>query len=108
MAALVAYGERGQRLEERQLKKAARTMRFWQLESDRMTAKLEGMTISEEREFMEMMEIGDKLRDMDGDDDMEDRSGIRKKSSFARKSSMKFKGRLLMATKRVEELGSIK
>ena len=44
------------------------TRRFWQLESDRMTAKLEGMTLSEEREFMEMMEIGDK-EEKHGDQD---------------------------------------
>ena len=57
---------------------------------------------------MEMMEIGDELRDMDVDVIMEDGSGIRKKTSFARKSSMRFKGRLLMVTKKMEMLGSIK
>ena len=64
--------------------------------------------MSEEREIMEIMEIGDELRDMDGDVIMEDGSGIRKKTFFARKSSMRFKGRLLMVTKKVETLGSIK
>ena len=34
---------------------------------------------------MEMMEIDDELRDMDEDVVMEDSSGIRKKTSFARK-----------------------
>ena len=72
-----------------------------------MAAKLEGMSLSEEREIMEMMEIGDELRDMDGDVIMEDGFGIRKKTSFARKSSMRFKGRLLMVTKQVDTLGNI-
>ena len=73
-----------------------------------MAAKLEGMSLSEEREIMEMMEIGDKLRDMDGDVKMEDSTGIRKETSFARKSSMRFKGRLLIVTKNVVTLDSIK
>ena len=56
LRALVEDGEREQRLEERQQKKAEWARRFCQLESERMKAKLEG-------------------------------SGIRKKTSFARKSS---------------------
>ena len=43
---------------------------FWQMESDKMTARLEGMSLSEERDIMEMMEMGDEMRDIDGDDDL--------------------------------------
>ena len=52
-----------------------------------MTARLEGMSLSEEREIMEMMEMGDELRDMDGYVSIEDASSIRKKTSFARKAA---------------------
>ena len=47
-----------------------------------MITKMEGMTISEEREVMEMMEMGDVLRDMDGNISMEDVPDRRKKSSL--------------------------
>ena len=104
---LVEDGEREQRLEEKQRKKAEWTKRFWQLESSRMITKMEGMTISEEREVMEMMEMGDVLKDMDGNIHMEDVPDRRKKNSFARKNSMRFKGRLMMVTMKVETLGNI-
>ena len=72
-----------------------------------MITKMEGMTISEEREVMEMMEMGDVLKDMDGNIHMEDVPDRRKKNSFARKNSMRFKGRLMMVTMKVETLGNI-
>ena len=77
------------------------------MESDKMTARLEGMSLSEERDIMEMMEMGDEMRDIDGDVTMEDDSIIRKKTSFAKKSSLKFKGRLMKVTKQVDILGTI-
>ena len=72
-----------------------------------MITKMEGMTISEEREVMEMMEMGDVLKDMDGNIHMEDVPDRRKKSSFARKNSIKFKGSLMLVTRKVETLGNI-
>ena len=107
LKALVEDGEREQRLEDKQRKKAEWTKRFWQLESSRMITKMEGMTISEEREVMEMMEMGDVLKDMDGNIHMEDVPDRRKKSSFARKNSIKFKGSLMLVTRKVETLGNI-
>ena len=71
-----------------------------------MNARLEGMSLSEEREIIEIRGMGNKMRDIDGDVSMEDDSIIRKQIPFAKKSSLKFKGRLMKVTKQVDTLGT--
>ena len=77
------------------------------MESEKITARLEGMSLSEEREVMEMMETGDELRDIDGDIEMEHDHRVRKRTSFAMRSCLKFKGRLKKGTMKVDTLGTI-
>ena len=81
--------------------------RFWQMESEKMTGRLQGMTLTEKREAMEVMEMGDELRDIDGDIEMEMDERAKKRTSFARKSCLKFKGRLRKVAMEVETLGTI-
>ena len=85
-------GEREQRLEDGRAKKAEWARRFWQMESEKMTGRLKGMSLSEEREAMEMMEMGYELRDIDGDIEMEDDHSSRKRTSFARRAAWSLKG----------------
>ena len=104
---LVEDGEREQRIEDGRAKKADWARRFWLMESEKMTGRLQGMSLSEEREALEMTEMGDELRDMDGDIEMEDDHRARKRTSFARRSCLKFKGRLKKVTMKVDTLGTI-
>ena len=95
------------RLEDGRAKKAEWERRYWQLESEKITGRLQGMTLTEKREAMEMMEMGDELRDIDGDIEMGMDDRARKRTSFARKSCLKFKGRLRKVAMEVDTLGTI-
>ena len=87
LEALVEDGEREQRIEDGRAKKADWARRFWLMESEKMTGSFQGMSLSEEKEALEMMEIGDELRDIDGDIEMEDDHSSRKRTSFARRAA---------------------
>ena len=106
MQLVVSYAEREEWLEDTAKKRAAWRKKFARMESERLSTRMELLSIVDYEEFMEVDIVArDVSLDLDVDVIMMDDSV--RKPTFAVKSMRRSRRRMLKVTGRVKELGLV-
>ena len=104
MQLVVSYAEREERLEDTAKRRAAWKKKFARMESERLSNRMELLSIVDYEEFMEVDMVA---RDVSLDLDVIMMDDSVRKPSFAVKSMRRSRRRMLKVTGRVKELGLV-